>query len=455
MIWLRLRKSLRSQRGGIALLVVLGFMALSVPLVSSALGLASTASIDSRSKKQILRRQYCALGAGEYVNYLMNNTARWSQWWVDNPGGQETLGFCGETVTLSISLPSQPPIDSLSDSPSGPGETPPIPGYNNRRLQTTKSIDPLDPADPTTRIYTITVTNRSSGDMNLNKVLDRLPEGFTYLGPTTGVTIVPPDIDGRLLTWNLSPLGLPEVGPGESESLTFKVSVDAGLADGNYCNDAWVEAGGTQTGSGKTAAAVIGSPGNDICQNEPAAAVVTKKVTSATDFEVAELTPPSSTYSVVIGYTIDIKNIGTGSLTMTRIRDLLPLGFCFVEDSATLDGNPHPNPSLNIPNGGTPCPDDETRQRVTWDLTDVIPSGGSRVLVFRALATVKAGDYWSDVLVTFDETVDDAYTWPTAVVTLRDAFKVEAQIGDSNEVIGIFQVWVGTDTGTINRWTVK
>ena len=216
-----------------------------------------------------------------------------------------------------------------------------------------------------------------------------------------------------------------------------------------------MDAGGTQTGSGKTAAAVIGSPGNDICRNEPAAAVVTKKVTSATDFEVAELTPPSSTYSVVIGYTIDIKNIGTSSLTMTRIRDLLPLGFCFVEDSATLDGNSHPNPALNIPNGGTPCPDDETRQRVTWDLADVIPSGASRALVFRALATVKAGDYWSDVLVTFDETVDDAYTWPTAVVTLRDAFKVEAQIGDSNEVIGTFQVWVGTDTGTINRWTVK
>ena len=67
---------LKSQRGGIALLVVLGFMALSVPLVSSALGLAATASIDSRSKKQILRRQYCALGAGEWVKkYFLSRVA--------------------------------------------------------------------------------------------------------------------------------------------------------------------------------------------------------------------------------------------------------------------------------------------------------------------------------------------------------------------------------------------
>ena len=98
---------------------------------------------------------------------------------------------------------------------------------------------------------------------------------------------------------------------------------------------------------------------------------------------------------------------------------------------------------------------------MTWDLSDQIPSGNSRILIFRALATVKAGDYWSDLLVTFDEIVDDdldpepVYTWPTALVTLRDAFKVEVQIGGSSEVIGNFQVWVGTDSGTINSWTVK
>jgi uncharacterized repeat protein (TIGR01451 family) len=250
-------------------------------------------------------------------------------------------------------------------------------------------------------------------------------------------------------------LGLPDIDAGASESITFDVSVGSGLSDGNYCNDAWLEQGGTQTTSGKTAKAVIGSPGNNICKDEPAAVEVTKKVTSATNFNVAVSTPPVSTYSVVIGYTIDIENIGTGALGMTRVRDLLPLGFCFVTGSATLGGSPLADPDVNIPQGNKPCPDTDDRQRLTWDISDEIPSGSTQILVFSALATVKAGDYWSDLLVTFDEIPDDVYTWPTALVTLRDAFKVEAQIGDSNEVIGNFQVWVGTDTGTINRWTVR
>ena len=69
--------------------------------------------------------------------------------------------------------------------------------------------------------------------------------------------------------------------------------------------------------------------------------------------------------------------------------------------------------------------------------------------------------HWSDLLVTFNEIIDDdlelepVYTWPTALVTVRDIFQVEAQIGDSNEVIGNYEVWVGSDSGTIVSWTVE
>ena len=453
MIRIRLEQCLRSQCGGIALIVVLGLMALSVPLVSSALGLASTVSIDSRSKQKILRHKYCALGAGEYLNYLLNDAARWAQWWADNPSGQETLDFCGETVTLSIRS-DDPSEDSLSDDSSAPPEIPALSGFNNRNLQTTKIIEPLDPGDPTTRTYTITVTNRGSNDKSLNKVQDQLPAGFTYIGPTSGMTITDPEIDGRELKWTI-PAALPKLEPGDSASLTFKVNVPAGLPSGNYCNDAWATPGGTKTRSGYTAAVVIGSPGDDICKDEPAAAMVTKTVTSATDFEVAISSPPESTYSVVIGYTIEIKNVGTAPLTMDEIRDVLPLGFCFVDGSATLDGSPFPNPDVNIPNGGTSCPDDDTRQDAEWDTTEVISSGGSRTLVFSAEATVTAGDYWNDVLVDFDEITHDVYTWPTALVAIRDAFSAEALIGDSSESIGDFEVWVGSESGTLGTWTIN
>jgi len=175
----RLRQCLRSQRGGIALLMVIGFMALGVPLVTSALGLAATTSIDSRSKKQILRRQYCALGTGEYVNYLLNSTARWAQWWVDHPSGQETtLDFCGESVTLSITLPPQPPIDSLSASPSSQGQVPPISAYNNRRLQTAESPFELSKNLNCPMMFHF-------GEIDLNPSLDdmaRFDEEMTRLG---------------------------------------------------------------------------------------------------------------------------------------------------------------------------------------------------------------------------------------------------------------------------------
>lgn len=355
----------------------------------------------------------------------------------------------------SITSLDEPPDDSLSDEPSGDGQVPVLSAFNNRRLQTTKVIDPPNPLNPTIRTYTITATNRSGSDMNLTKIHDRLPAGFTYIGPTNGVTINDPGLDLGINTWNLSPLGLPDIVPGASESLSFNVSVPAGLPDGNYCNEAWVEAGGTQTTSGATAPVVIVTPSNEICSAEPAAATVTKVVSSATYFEVIDDTPPSSTYSVVIGYTIGIKNIGTALLNMIRMCDYLPLGFCYIADSTTYEGNPYPNPELNIPAGSTLCPDDDTRQRVTWDVTEVIPSGSSRTVAFSTKATLKAGDYWSDLLVTFDEIPDDVYTWPTALVTIRDAFSAEAKIGDSSKKIGRFEVWVGSESGTLNKWTIK
>ena len=257
-------------------------------------------------------------------------------------------------------------------------------------------------------------------------------------------------------------MGLSPLQPAQSKTLSFPVSVGGDLGTGNYCNEAWVEQGGTQTRSGKTAAITIGSPSNDLCTGEPAAVNVSKTVTSAGNFAVSSFTPPFSTYSVTIGYTITIANTGTGPLTIKQIRDLLPLGFCFLAGSASYDGGSIGDPETNIPKGNTSCPDTSTRQRLTWgDLEYQAPSGATKALVFQARATVTAGDYWSDLLVTFDEIEDGqgkdepVYTWPTALVTLRDAFKVEARIGGETKVIGTFQVWVGTDSGTIKRWTVK
>ena len=440
-------------------MVVLGLMALGVPLVSAALGLASTASIDSRSKQQILRRQYCALGAGEYLNYLLNNPDRWAQWWVENPSGQEIMDFCGEQVTLLITLPAEPSVESLTDDPYGPGLIPPFSAYADRRLQTTKTVSEPDPLDPSTRVYTITATNRSASEVNLTKIHDILPPGITYLGPTSGETISDPQISGRHLLWDVAPLGLPPLQTSEYRTLTFPVNVGGGLPTGNYCNEAWVEPGGTRTRSGKTAAIIIGNPVSDLCAGEPTAVIVDKTVTSATNFTVSSFTPPF-TYSVTIGYTIIIENTGSGSRGIEEYRDLLPLGFCYVPGSAVYDGGSIGDPQTFM-NGNSLCPDDTVRQRLTWDdLMYTVPSGATKTLDFQAQATVTAGDYWSDLMMTFDQFDDEwgddpVYTWPTALVTIRDSFGAEVRIGDSGQVIGAFQVWVGSDSGTIKRWTVR
>jgi hypothetical protein len=57
-----IRRLLQRQQGGVALAMVLGFIVLAVPLVTSALSLASTLSIDSRVKTNVMRCHYSALG---------------------------------------------------------------------------------------------------------------------------------------------------------------------------------------------------------------------------------------------------------------------------------------------------------------------------------------------------------------------------------------------------------
>ena len=65
-----IQRLIRSEQGGVAILMVLAFMLLGTPLITSALGLADAVTSDSTVKTEILRRHYCALAINEYVRYL-------------------------------------------------------------------------------------------------------------------------------------------------------------------------------------------------------------------------------------------------------------------------------------------------------------------------------------------------------------------------------------------------
>ena len=81
-------------------------------------------------------------------------------------------------------------------------------------------------------------------------------------------------------------------------------------------------------------------------------------------------------------------NLGPSGATGYGIRDLLPLGFCFVDDSATFQGASLANPSTNIPQGSNLCPSSDTRQRLDWDFSELISSGETMTLVYRTTALV-------------------------------------------------------------------
>ena len=65
-----MKRLCRGQSGGVAMLLVVGFMLFGVAVVTSNLRLSTVLSTDSQVKNDILNRQYCALGVIEYVRYL-------------------------------------------------------------------------------------------------------------------------------------------------------------------------------------------------------------------------------------------------------------------------------------------------------------------------------------------------------------------------------------------------
>ncbi|MCH8898077.1 MAG: DUF11 domain-containing protein, partial [Chloroflexi bacterium] len=165
------------------MLIVIAFMCLAIPMIVSTLGLASTLSIDSQVKTEILKNQYSALGADQYAQNIIQQGL---------PPGSYPITLNDELVAVTIAaLPPPAPPPPAAD--------------NSRRLQTSKVVTPTTAVASTltTFTYTITVTNGDDESENLNKIHDLLPAGFSYIaGSTSGVTTADPTIVGQQLTWS-------------------------------------------------------------------------------------------------------------------------------------------------------------------------------------------------------------------------------------------------------------
>ena len=109
-------------------------------------------------------------------------------------------------------------------------------------------IPPLQPTDLT---YTIHITNMDGFTRHIERIIDYLPGGFEYTGPTTGITDqvpteewIPPKDEysvGRWrLTWENTQISNDSIGASEHVTLNFGATATQGIS-GTYYNEVLVQ----------------------------------------------------------------------------------------------------------------------------------------------------------------------------------------------------------------------
>ena len=402
-------------------MISLGFLVFSVPLISGSLGLTQTTSIDARVKTDVMHRDYCGLAVKEYITYLLADTTRWDTFLADNLDPLDTtqvtasLDLCGQDITLTV---TQQAIDPLEDAISDVEPTiPEGPAYNQRDFQTYKIVSNPNPSGGATVTYTITVINRSADPTTLTDIRDTLPTGFTYkcnnpdqltLPGEDAVNIEPSNgggcPTGTSVDWSM-PSGT-TIDPGDEVVIEF--NVDTINNPGTYCNEIQVVPGADKTSSGQTAIVEIDTTGGQ-CPGE--AVLITQTMDFAT-LTASDLTTIPYTYTLRMGYTITVDNIGSEDLDLTLFEDLLPVGFTYfaTDPLGSITDTPF---KLNY----VPTLD---RQEVTWKFNPAISiaPGNKETLIFTADAVSGQGVYWVDLLTSFGVGAfsEKVYSWPTAAL---------------------------------------
>ncbi|MBF8268042.1 MAG: hypothetical protein HW388_1550 [Dehalococcoidia bacterium] len=417
-----IRRLLRDEKGA-ALIIVLAFIALAVPLVTGALGLASTLSIDSRIKTRAMKSTYATIGGLEHLVYRLVYEDGYAE---TLPLGQATnyvITINGIDVTITVTKTNEPPP---------PDAVPP--GLSNRSFSISKSVYPtaVSPDTQTTYIYTVLLSNMTENEKTITQVKDDFPEGLSYVpGSTSGLTTSDPAIVSGDLRWNVTS----EEGtlpPFSTRGLQFQMQ--GLLTQGVYCNDIWVNPGGDKTRSGKTAKITVGSPASTLC---PGTAIKLSKT-------VSPQMVPSDTL-ITFTYTITLTSNGTDSSEVSKVIDILPADFSYV--SGSTQGLTTVDPSILLVNNGT-------QEKLTWSANPIgtIPPGETRGLTFQTTATPLNASYYNEVTVTMSGLNYDLYSWPTAKVEVVGVFQMGASDGETSTDS---DVWLTNDGAFRQEWGVS
>ena len=374
-----MKNLLRRQEGALGMILVIGFMALAVPLITASLFLSSALSRDSQVKTDILKRQYAALGIGEYVNYLVSSPALWDAWKSNNQ--TQSPGTYQETVTID----SQDTIFTVSSLANPPGNPPAL---EISQLTPILTVNPTGVSAGDTVTFTVTVNNQGTELEDLSIVSAGLPPGFSYVqGSTTGVATLDPTEttlgalsddtpDYPLLTWDLTSLG---VGPQPGQSVVLNFQAVVADEDGNFCALAWTGASGGEPSTGSTAQVTIGEADDPCVEN-------LLQVTTTVDKQVI---PNDGVTTYLYTYSTNIKNVGTESQHLTGFRDVLPVGFDYKINSTSGDLTSN-NPVSTLLT--------DARWQLDWTFSTPIEiqAGVTKSLVFQAEALVAKGNYSSE-----------------------------------------------------------
>ena len=338
-------RRLRAQDGQ-ALLLVLGFMVLAVPLITGMMRLGSSLLVDDRIKTEVLKRHYCALGSQALMRHaLLKGTT---------PSGGRICS--GILVTTTFELLRRPDPDLF-----------PVAAALGR-IATTKTVNPTSTSAGGTVTYTIKVQNNKSESVLIQKIVDEPPVDFTYavgtsvmVYPTTTVISTDDPVSQiQVLVWTV---------PG----------------GGVYCNEAWVEPGGRAAGTAKTAKVAVGSPTNTQCQY--GGIRVSKTVDPAVEY-----TNTTTTYT----YLIEIENVSDEVVFIKEIKDITSPGFTY-EIGSTSSSPPSFAP-------GEPTTINPADNEIIWEFGGpgiAMAAGTLWFLEFQAKATLPRGFYPNEVKLAF------------------------------------------------------
>jgi len=374
-----LKHLLRSQEGALGMILVIGFMALAVPLITASLFLSGALSRDSQVKTDILKRQYAALGIGEYVDYLVSDPVIFTTW--KSTHGTATPGTYTETVTIDA-IDITFTLISLSDPPGAP------PPLESSQISLVLTVSPSEVSPGDTVTFTITLNNQGTELEDLSIISAGLPPGFSYVdASTTGVATLDPaettlgdlsDVipDYPLLTWDLTSF---DVGPQPGSSVVLNFQTVVGDEDGNFCAVAWIGAGGGEPSTGSTAQVTIGE------SEEPCVENLLQVITTVDQQVISN----DGVTTYVYTYTTTIKNVGTETQQLTGFEYVLPVGFDSKINTTSGD--------LSTSNPATTLLTD-SRWQLDWTFVTPIEvqAGVTKTLVFQAEALVATGNYSSE-----------------------------------------------------------